>query len=407
MQFIYNTGIFLFKAICHFLSLFNTKIKTMLCGQKQTWQKLSSLDKNKKTAWFHCASLGEFEQARNLIEYVKENKKEYQVLLSFFSPSGYEVRKNYKFADCVVYLPFDSKKNAKRFIKEAHPDIVFFIKYEFWWNYIRELRNTPLYSVSLILRKQHYLFKSYSSWFRKQLECFDFFFVQDKNTSQLLNSINYTNNIISGDTRFDRVYSMSKEQKSFSVIEKFIDGKKTFLAGSSWPEDEKIISKSIQQFPDIKIILAPHLIDKNHINNLLNLFPESIAFSSLNENNCTQYRTLIIDNIGMLMYLYSLCTIAYIGGGFGVGIHNILEAAVFNKPVAFGPNNRKFKEAQDLIALGAAKEINNEEDLTSWIDMLLNDADKYANLSATAGNYVKENTGATDKITAKVFNMQN
>ncbi len=375
----------------------------MCKGQSQTWQKLSLLDKNKKTAWFHCASLGEFEQARNLIEEIKTTKPEYQILLTFFSPSGYEVRQNYAYADCVVYLPFDTIKNAKRFVALTKPDMVFFVKYEFWWNYIFELKNTPLYSVSLILREKHYIFKSYSSWFRKQLSNFNMFFVQDKKTASLLNSINYTNNKICGDTRFDRVYSMSKEHKTFPIINKFIDGKKVFIAGSSWPEDEKIIKKATDNLNDLKIILAPHLIDKNHISALLSQFDNSIAFSSLSEENAKNYRVLIIDNIGMLMFLYSLCDIAYIGGGFGAGIHNILEAAVFNKPVAFGPNNKKFKEAQDLIALGGAKEIINETNLSVWLTNLLNNETIYTNTANIAGAYVKENIGATNKILTEIF----
>ena len=229
------------------------------------------------------------------------------------------------------------------------------------------------------------------------------FFVQDKKTASLLNSINYTNNKICGDTRFDRVYSMSKEHKTFPIINKFIDGKKVFIAGSSWPEDEKIIKKATDNLNDLKIILAPHLIDKNHISALLSQFDNSIAFSSLSEENAKNYRVLIIDNIGMLMFLYSLCDIAYIGGGFGAGIHNILEAAVFNKPVAFGPNNKKFKEAQDLIALGGAKEIINETNLSVWLTNLLNNETIYTNTANIAGAYVKENIGATNKILTEIF----
>ena len=402
----YNLGIYFFSLICRLASLFNKKIRTMCQGQKQTWHKISSLDKNKKTLWFHCASLGEFEQARNLIEALDKLNKTYNILISFFSPSGYEVRKNYKYADCVVYLPFDTPRNAKRFILAVNPEITFFIKYEFWWNYIRELRTRKLYSVSLILRKQHYLFKPYSFWFRKQLKNFDFFFVQNLDTATLLSSIGYKNNLIVGDTRFDRVFSMSKEQKVFPLIEKFIGGKNVFLAGSSWTEDEKIINEALKDFKEIKIIIAPHLIDKKHIVTLLNEFPNSITLSSITQDNCSSYNTLIIDNIGILMHLYSLCTIAYIGGGFGVGIHNILEAAVFNKPIAFGPNNKKFNEAQDLIKLGAAKEIHNAKELRFWIKMLLNDNIMYKNISTIAGNYVKENRGATDKILDKIFQYE-
>lgn len=398
MKYLYLAFVYLFVCACKIVSLFNSKVKTMCRGQKATWQKLAMLDTSKKNIWFHCASLGEFEQARNLIEYIKDNNKDYQILLSFFSPSGYEIRKNYEYADCVVYLPFDTPKNAKRFVQKVNPQVTFFIKYEFWWNYIKELKERKLYSVSLILRKNHYLFKFYSSWYRKQLKHFDYFFVQDDNTSNLLNSIGYKNNIIAGDTRFDRVFTMSKEQKEFPIIRKFINGKKVFLAGSSWPEDERIIAESLKDFKDIKMIIAPHLIDKMHIDNLLCQFPNSITYSQLSKSFSLSYDTLIIDNIGMLMYLYSLCDFAYIGGGFSEGIHNILEAAVFSKPVAFGPNNQKFKEANDLIMKGAAKQINNTNDLCNWISDFIRNEKEYERLATIAGKYVRDNIGATGKI---------
>lgn len=399
----YNIAIYFLVALCRIVSLFNKKISTMCRGQKDTWHKLSLLDKEKKTFWFHCASLGEFEQARNLIETIKNNDPNSQILLTFFSPSGYEVRKDYKYADVVTYLPFDTKHNAKRFVRLVNPSMVFFVKYEFWWNYIICLKDYPLYSVSLILRKNHYLLKPLSFWFRKQLKNFNMFFVQDKATSEILNNIGYTNNLIVGDTRLDRVYSMSKEKKDFPLIRQFIGSKKVFLAGSSWPEDEKIIQKALKDIKDIKIILAPHLIDKKHISFLLDLFDNSIALSNLNESNYKDYNVLIIDNIGMLMYLYSLCTLAYIGGGFGEGIHNVLEAAVFNKPLAFGPNNKKFKEAQDLIRINVGKEINNSEELQRWTTDLLTNENKYKELSSLAGTYVQQNIGATEKILQNIF----
>ena len=402
MKILYNIGIYLLKFGCLAASLFNAKIRTMCSGQRQTFERLSALDKNKKTLWFHCASLGEFEQARNLIETIKERYPNCQILLSFFSPSGYEIRKNYKYADCVVYLPFDTHENARKFVKAANPSMVFFIKYEFWWNYITNLADVPLYSVSLILRKNHYLLKPYSAYFVKLLRNFNMFFVQNKETDEILQSLGYNNKIIAGDTRFDRVMSMSEEKKNFPLIEKFIDGKKSFIAGSSWPEDEKIIHSALASRKDIKIILAPHLIDKNHIDNLLHQFDSSTALSSLTEDNCRNFDVLIIDNIGMLMYLYSLCDIAYIGGGFKEGIHNILEAAVFGKPVAFGPNNKKFQEAQDLIALHAARQINNSEDLKAWTDMLWSKDDVYKEYSSTAKEYVICHTGATEKILKEI-----
>lgn len=370
----------------------------MCDGQKHSFSIINTLDKNKKTAWFHCASLGEFEQARNLIEVFKNKYPSYNILITFFSPSGYEVRKNYSKADAICYLPFDTPLNAKRFVKTINPSLVFFIKYEFWWNYIIALKDTPLYSVSLILREGHYLTKSYNKWFAKQLKNFTYFFVQNRKTKDILDCLGYKNSIIAGDTRFDRVFTMSKEGREFPLIREFCSNKPIFLAGSSWPDDELLIVKALQDNKQLKIILAPHLIDKEHINNLLKLFNNSIELSKLTEENCNKYDVLIVDCIGILMYLYSMCNIAYIGGGFGVGIHNILEAAVFSKPILFGPNNKKFQEAQDLLSLGVAKEIHSADDISFWVNRLVNNQEEYNKLSSLASSYVRENVGATEKI---------
>ena len=398
MGIIYTGIIYLLRILCNFLSLFDTKIRKMCVGQRKTYDILRALPDNGKRVWFHCASLGEFEQARNLIEHIKKNYNDCQIILTFFSPSGYEVRKNYEFADCVVYLPFDTPANAKKFISLAKPQAVFFIKYEFWWNYIIQLKNIPLFSVSLILRQTHYLCKPYSKWFVKQLRNFDMFFVQNNDTKEILEKLHYDNIVIAGDTRFDRVYSMSKETKDFPLIKKFTEQKRVFLAGSSWPEDEFIIHEALYGKRDMKIILAPHNIDGKHIAHLLDMFENSVTLSSLDADKCSEYDVLIIDNIGMLMYLYSMCDIAYIGGGFGAGIHNILEAAVFNKPVMFGPNNRKFKEAADLLSLGVAKQITCADDIRKRTDVLLDNKQQYARLSLLCHNYIEENLGATARI---------
>ena len=404
MHTIYNIGIYLFELVCFVIKPFNKKVKTMIDGQKTAYKDIKKLDKKKKTAWFHCASLGEFEQARNLIEIFKEKYTQFQILVTFFSPSGYEVRKNYKYADCITYLPFDTPKKSKRFVKEVNADIVFIIKYEFWFNYISSLKQTPLYSISLILRQKHYLFKPYSCWFIKQLKCFDYFFVQDELSKKLLQSKGFVNAIIAGDTRFDRVIKMSGEKKDFPNIRKFKNDKFVFLAGSSWPADEQIIGQMYKTIgsKELKLIIAPHIVDTNHINNLLSQFSNSIKLSELNEQNADKYNVLIIDCIGILMYLYSLSDIAYIGGGFGVGIHNILEAAVFYKPVAFGPNNKKFREARIMLEINAAKEINNAKELTLWTNKLIADKDYYNKTALLSGKYVQENSGATQKIIEQI-----
>lgn len=397
MKILYNIGIHLFEFLCKIVALFNKKVRLMLSGQKQTYSKLQTLGKDKKVAWFHCASLGEFEQARNLIEYFKAKYPDYQILVSFFSPSGYEIRKNYNLADCVVYLPFDTKRKARKFISMAHPNIVFFVKYEFWYNYIRELKNVPLYQVSLILRNNHYLLKTYSAWFRKQLKSFNHFFVQNQQTKDILNKIGYTNVTISGDTRFDRVYKMSQEKKDFPIIESFCQtDEKIFVAGSSWPPDEQILANVLNQ-KNYKLIIAPHLIDQAHIDNLLSLFPNSIAYSKANEENVKEKKVLIIDCIGILSYLYRFADLVHIGGGFGEGIHNVLEAAVFYKPVSLGPNHTKFQEAMDLISLGAACPIKEDTDLKYWLEKLENE-NIYSSLCQKSGEYVKSHVGATETI---------
>ena len=399
MRTIYNIFIYFFVFACKIASLFVPKVKTMIAGQKETIAKLDKLDKTKKTAWFHCASLGEFEQARSLIEEFKQNKPDYNILVSFFSPSGYEIRKNYALADCVVYLPFDTKQNAKKFIKHANPDIVFFVKYEFWYNYIIELKNIPLYQVSLILRKNHYLRKSYSFWFRKQLRNFDHFFVQNAETQEILNKIGYKNTTICGDTRFDRVYKMSQEEKAFPIVEEFCKGEeKIFVIGSSWPEDEKLVAEATKDIPNLKIIIAPHLTDPSHIESILSLFQNSITYSQANETKIQNKQVLIIDCIGILSYLYRFADIVHIGGGFGEGIHNILEATVFAKPISFGPNHKKFQEAMDLLRLKGAKDVSNANELKEHITSLLNDKAKYESVSKTNAEYTKANIGATKKI---------
>jgi 3-deoxy-D-manno-octulosonic-acid transferase len=305
--------------------------------------------------------------------------------------------KNYPLADYIVYLPNDTKRNAKKFVSLVNPDLIFFIKYEFWYNYISALKGRRLFQVSLILRESQYFFSWYGKWFRKHLRNFEHFFVQNSKTADLLNKIGYKNVTISGDTRFDRVMTIANKAKSFPDIENFCKGgKKVILAGSSWLADEKIIEQAIKNL-DIKLIIAPHVVGDTHIKEIQELFPNAILYSELTENK-KESDVLIINCIGILSNLYQYCDIAYIGGGFGVGIHNTLEAATFGKPICFGTNYHKFQEAVDLINLKAAYSINNKEELEQVFSLLLYNKENYNKSASAAKNYVEEKTGACKKI---------
>ena len=397
MRFLYNIFIHIYILALNLISPFNKKVKTMLKGEKECFDRLQNLNSEDKIAWFHCASLGEFEQGRPLIEEVKKQFPEYKILLSFYSPSGYESKKDYALADYVVYLPNDTKSNAKKFVKKVNPDLIFFIKYEFWYNYISALKGRRLFQVSLILRQNQYFFSWYGKWFAKQLKNFEHFFVQNQQTANLLNKIGYKNVTISGDTRFDRVMTIANNAKSFTEIEKFCEGnQKIILAGSSWLADEKIIQQAVKNL-DIKLIIAPHVVGENHINEIQQLFPEAILYSEL-ANNDKKSNILIINCIGILSNLYQYCDIAYIGGGFGVGIHNTLEAATFGKPICFGTNYHKFQEAIDLINLKAAYSISNQEELKQVLETLLNNEKIYNQSAEASKDYVKTKIGACKKI---------
>lgn len=397
MRFLYNIFIHIYILALNLISPFNKKVKTMLKGEKECFDRLQNLNSEDKVAWFHCASLGEFEQGRPLIEEVKKQFPEYKILLSFYSPSGYESKKDYALADYVVYLPNDTKSNAKKFVKKVNPDLIFFIKYEFWYNYISALKGRRLFQVSLILRQNQYFFSWYGKWFAKQLKNFEHFFVQNQQTANLLNKIGYKNVTISGDTRFDRVMTIANNAKSFTEIENFCEGnQKIILAGSSWLADEKIIQQAVKNL-DIKLIIAPHVVGENHINEIQQLFPEAILYSEL-ANNDKKSNILIINCIGILSNLYQYCDIAYIGGGFGVGIHNTLEAATFGKPICFGTNYHKFQEAIDLINLKAAYSISNQEELKQVLETLLNNEKIYNQSAEASKDYVKTKIGACKKI---------
>ncbi|MGF7076671.1 3-deoxy-D-manno-octulosonic acid transferase [Mucilaginibacter sp. 3215] len=408
---LYNIGIKLYSLFIRFAALFNNKAKLWVAGRKNpVFVRIES------SIWFHFASLGEFEQGRPILEAMRNLHPKKKIVVTFFSPSGYEIRKNTPLADFVYYLPLDTARNARRFIDAINPEIVIFTKYEYWFHFFNEAnkRNIPLYIVSGIFRPAQVFFKWYGGFNRRILSLVSHFFLQDEASAQLLKGIGITNASVSGDTRFDRVWANAQNPKVLPLIEQFKNGHKLFIAGSTWPQDENILAKLVSQYPDWKFIFAPHEIPEEKVNNLIDLLPQgkAITFSqlrteaeglksgdfinqSLTSNNL---QSLVIDNIGMLSSLYAYADIAYIGGGFGVGIHNTLEAAAFGLPVIFGPNYQKFNEARELIALKAGFSISNETELKDIVDTLVNDEPFYNITRKKVFNYVKENVGATEMI---------
>jgi 3-deoxy-D-manno-octulosonic-acid transferase len=385
-------------------SLFNAKAKLWISGRKNLLKELGKeISSSDKIAWFHCASLGEFEQGRPVVEAFREQHKDYKILLTFFSPSGYEIRKNYDKADYVYYLPIDTTKNAKQFMDIVNPVVVFFVKYEFWQCFIGEIgnRKIPLYLVSGIFRKDHRFFKWYGGRARKILRNFTHFFVQNTESKNLLESINLENVVVAGDTRFDRVKTISEAAKNLPLIETLKNGKTTLVAGSTWKPDEEIIVKYLNSTNyDFKLIIAPHEIHKENIDRIERLFNQIsvLKYSEANESNIEEHNVLLIDNIGLLSSLYRYADVAYIGGGFGKGIHNTLEAATFGLPVIFGPNYERFQEAVDLKKLGGAFSISNQNDLNIVLDNLLENEQSISNAGSVSAKYVNDKKGATSEI---------
>lgn len=406
MRSLYNFSIFLYILGARLLSPFYSKARLWSRGQ-QKWEVMleKKINWSDKNIWIHCASLGEFEQGRPLIEALKRNYPEYKILLTFFSPSGYEIRKDYERADYVCYLPADTPYNAVKFISVVNPVSVIFVKYEFWNNYTSVIvkNQIPVYLISGIFRKGQHFFKWYGRFFRKILCRFSYLFVQDSQSMELLKSIGIENVSVAGDTRFDRVAEIAGLAKTIPEIELFRGEEKLFLAGSSWKQDEEIISSYINLHPDkMKWIFAPHEIDNNNIARLERLFNVSVVRYSEFKNNPSDARVLIIDNIGMLSATYRYAYIAAIGGGFGKGIHNILEAACWGIPVVFGPNYKKFKEAVELVNLNGARCFTDFEEFSGIIDVWLSDNEVYLKSSEVASLYVRNNTGATNKILEKL-----
>lgn len=400
--FFYNIFLFLYRVGIGIASIWNNKAKLWIEGRKNIFDRLSSElgSQTFKIIWFHCSSLGEFEQGRPVLEKLKSKNPNSKFLLTFFSPSGYEIRKDYKGADWVFYLPLDSKANAKRFFDIVNPSLVVFVKYDYWYHYLIECkqRNIPLLLVSGIFRKDQLFFKWYGNLHRKMLNCFTHFFVQDKESFQLLQSININNAIVAGDTRFDRVSEIAGNFKPIEEIEKFCSRSQVFVAGSTWPDDEKIINEASANFPDLKFIIAPHEIHKKHIDQLRSTFPDAVLHSQLATRSSQLATCLIIDNIGMLSRLYHYAAITYVGGGFNKGIHNTLEAAVYGKPVLFGPNYKKFKEAMGLIESGGGVCISSDTELSATLEKFINNKTELELSGKNSFDFVKQNKGATEKI---------
>ncbi len=349
--------------------------------------------------WFHAASLGEFEQGRPVIEALKKEFPQYKILLSFFSPSGYEIRKDYPLADEVLYLPTDTPTHAAQWVQRHHFVAAFFIKYEFWFNYMKALKDAgiPLFYISLILKPDSYFFRWYGTWFFRQLKNVTHFFVQDDITAQLLQSNGMTNVTVCGDTRFDRVAAIAQQAKPFSEVEKFINSRKCIIAGSTWPPDEKLLVHCCQNLPDdYCLIIAPHDISPSHVAQVKALFPDCQLYTELDPAIPT--KVLVINTIGILSQLYQYARFVYIGGGFGVNIHNIQEPVTFGCPVVFGPKYKSFKEAVDLVALEGAFPVHNAADLTAVFNRLMNDESFYGKASETCRNYLKSQVGATESI---------
>ncbi|MFK8059392.1 MAG: 3-deoxy-D-manno-octulosonic acid transferase [Polaribacter sp.] len=402
MKFVYNFATFLASILLPIIAVFNKKIKLFVFGRKQTFSKISTI-KNEKVIWFHAASLGEFEQARPIIEEIKKNYLTYKILVTFFSPSGYEIRKNYKLADVICYLPLDSKKNVRKFVEIVNPRMAIFIKYEFWPNLLNELKRKeiPTILVSGILREKQLFFKSYGGFMRKSLDAFHHFFVQDIKSEKLLNSINFKNVTVAGDTRFDRVSEILEQDNSLDFIEEFKNNQFTIVAGSTWQEDEELLINYINNVASVdeKFIIAPHNIKSEAILELQkSINKKTVLFSAKADKNLEEYQVFIIDTIGILTKIYAAADIAYVGGGLKTGLHNILEPATFGIPVVIGNKYDKFKEAVDLVKIGGCISINNQDDFTAHFINLKNDENFRKLTGIINKKYIEDNLGATKLI---------
>jgi len=388
-------------------SFFNSKVKKMWKGERQTVKTLrEKVDPKAKYIWFHAASLGEFEQGRPLIEKIREQHPEYKILLTFFSPSGYEVRKNYKGADIICYLPLDTRRNARRFLRAVRPVMAFFIKYEFWYNYLHILkhRNVPVYSVSSIFRPDQVFFKWYGKQYGRVLKCFTKFFVQNETSEKLLATLGIGNVEVVGDTRFDRVLQIKDASKKLPIVKNFCNGKRVFVAGSSWLPDEEIFIPYFNLKKDWKLIIAPHVISDEHLEQIMQLLKgrKVVRYTEATEDNVKDAEVLIIDCFGLLSSIYHYGEVSYVGGGFGAGIHNVIEAAVWGTPVIFGPKNQNFREAQGLKNVHGGFEITDYAGFSALMEQFISDNIYLTTCSRNAAKYVESLAGATDKILQSV-----
>ncbi|MFN5459129.1 MAG: 3-deoxy-D-manno-octulosonic acid transferase [Bacteroidota bacterium] len=405
---LYSIGIAVYQILVRLFSLWNRKAKKMIEGRANIFSELEvfkSKNSNTKIIWFHAASLGEFEQGRPLIEVIKNQYQDYKILLSFFSPSGYEMRKNYPFADHICYLPFDTKKNAEKFVSILNPDVVVFIKYEFWLRLINELKkkNIPVYLISAVFHKNQPFFKWYGTIFRSSLPNYEKIFLQDDSSAKLLSNLNLKNFSVTGDSRFDRVIEIAQEKFSDEKIRAFCENKSLIIGGSTYDEEENMLAeffvKNKSKFPEIRLIIAPHELNESSINRIeKTLKKNNLSYIRYTENKISNTDVIILDTMGMLSGVYRFGSIAVIGGGFNDGIHSTIEASVYGLPVLFGPNHLKFKEAKEMIELGAAFSFENSNQLNLHLNQLLFDKSCYQNASLSAANYIKENSGATKKI---------
>ena len=422
MNFLYSIAIRLYSGLVAIASLFgNEKARLWWKGRKNQWENLKS-NKDDEWIWIHVSSLGEFEQGLPVMERLKSDFPKYKLLLTFFSPSGYEPRKNFQLADKVAYMPSDTRRNAERLIKNFNIKAVFFVKYDFWFNYMKVLKKNdiPLYYISALLHPDHYFFKFYSSWFRKQLFNVSHFFVQNDETAKLLKSIGIENSTVTGDTRFDRVFEIAKQSKSFPEIEEFIAGRQCIIAGSSWPADEKFIIPFSKKMPDnYCLIIAPHDISESHIKQITSQLDNYVLYSqqsTVNSQqptangqqptaNSQQPTVLVINTIGILKQIYKYARFAYVGGGFMSSIHNTQEALVFGCPVVIGPKYHKFVEAVDLVKDGGMFSVNNQQEFDDVFERLMEDDEFYNKASGICQDYIQLSIGATNKI-MKVLNSE-
>ncbi|MCM1150669.1 MAG: 3-deoxy-D-manno-octulosonic acid transferase [Alistipes sp.] len=405
---IYDLGLMLYVWAVRLAALRSAKARQWIEGRRDLFRRMAqTIDPEARIVWVHAASLGEFEQGRPIIERLRREHPEYKILLTFFSPSGYEIRKNYPGADYIFYLPIDTPRNARRFLDIAHPEIAVFVKYEFWLNLLGELHRRKIrsYIVSAIFRRDSIFFRPYGGMWRQALEAFDALFVQNEESKQLLAELGFDNAVVAGDTRFDRVAEIAQAARKIEIVERFKGDARLFVAGSTWGPDEELLIRLMNDNPDIKFLIAPHEMEESRIGRLT----EQTRGGALRYTRCSSdtdfasKQLLILDTVGVLSSAYGYAEWGYIGGGFGVGIHNTLEAATFGLPIAFGPHYAKFKEARDLATLGAARPIENYEQLREWFAPLRDDPDFLLKTSRIAKDYTTGHQGATTLILRTIF----